>query len=164
MRNILLSYILLLLIGCTKKENYKKVFSPDNRLKQMYTTKGDIITIYDYAKDGKLMMKLKFKQDQFIDTIYYYDQKQHYITIDSSKGKYFYGTHVLFLDNGKLGYKGPLRFKKNISPQIAFKSLLRFGRHTGYNEDESINDDLIFKIIGDSSYVNKTIIRNKKKF
>lgn len=53
------------------------------------------------------MMKLKFKQDQFIDTIYYYDFDKHYIIIDSSKGKYFYGTQVFLFSNGKLAYKGP---------------------------------------------------------
>lgn len=87
----LIIFVFLSLIGCEKVYN-RKVFDDDNKLKNVYEIKGDIITIYDYATNGKLMMKLKFKQDQFIDTIYYYDFKNHFITIDSSKGKYYYGT------------------------------------------------------------------------
>jgi hypothetical protein len=152
MRKIVLILLLIMFVGCNKKSHIKKIFDTDHKLSNIYETKGDITTIYDYAKNGKLMMKLKFKQDQFIDTIYYYDFSHHFITIDSSKGKYFYGTEITLLDNGKFGYKGALRFKKNIDPSIAAKSRLRFGRHTSYNEDGSINDDLHFEIIGDSCY------------
>lgn len=99
------------------------------------------------------MMKLKFKHDQFVDTIYYYDFDNHYTVIDSSKGKYFYGTQVLLFANGKESYKGTYRFTKNIDPKEAFKSMLNFGQHTTYNTDGSIKEQLEFKIIGDSSYV-----------
>lgn len=164
MKIILFIFLSFFCLGCKEKIQRKKVYDKHHNLKNVYEIKGDIITIYDYATNGKLMMKLKFKQDQFIDTIYYYDFKNHFITIDSSKGKYFYGTETVILNNGKYGYKGGLRFKKNTSPQIASQSRLRFGRHVGANEDGSINDDIDFKIIGDSSYIYDVRIKDRKHY
>ncbi|WP_419869392.1 hypothetical protein [Chryseobacterium sp. CT-SW4] len=71
------------------------------------------------------------------------------------KGKYFYGTEIVLLDNGEYGYKGGLRFKKNTNPHIVATSRLRFGKHTSYNDDKSVNDNLEYRIIGDSSYIIK---------
>ncbi|WP_426481934.1 hypothetical protein [Chryseobacterium sp. R2ACT005] len=147
---------LMVFLSCNEKEQTKKVFGPENKLKYIYKTKGDITTIYDYSKDGKLMMKLNFKQDQFIDTIYFYDFDNHYTVIDSSRGKYFYGTQILTYDNGKYAYKGPYRYTKNIDPKKIAKSLLKFGQHSTYTIDGSLKEELSFKIIGDSSFAVNT--------
>lgn len=150
---LLFFLILLSIISCKPKEREEKIYGPDNKLKYIYKINGDIKTIFDYAKDGKLMMKLKFKQDQFIDTIHYYDEDIHYTIIDSSDGKYFYGTQVLMLDKVHYGYKGTYRFRKNNDPKKAFASQIKFGKHATYNIDGSIREQLDFKIIGDSSYI-----------
>ncbi|GAE66970.1 hypothetical protein H3Z85_12320 [Chryseobacterium indologenes] len=147
---------LILFLSCNEKVKTIKILGPENKLKYVYKTKGDITTIYDYARDGKLMMKLNFKQDQFIDTIYFYDFDNHYTVIDSSKGKYFYGTQILTYDNGKYAYKGPYRYTKNTDPKEVSKSLLKFGHHSTYNVDGSLREELNFKIIGDSSFVVST--------
>lgn len=148
---------LFVIVSCKPKEREEKIYGPDDKLKYIYKIKGDVKTIFDYAKDGKLMMKLKFKQDQFIDTIYYYDFDDHYLTIDSSDGKYFYGKQILMLDKTHYGYTGYYRFRKNNNPKKAFESQLKYGKHTTYSVDGSIREQLEFKIIGDSSFVIKAI-------
>ncbi len=84
MRSLLCVCCILILVACKKK-----VYDKDHKLINVYEKNRDITIIYDYATNGALMMKLKFKKDEFIDTIYYYDLKNHFITIDSSKGKIF---------------------------------------------------------------------------
>ncbi|MGE8431445.1 hypothetical protein [Chryseobacterium joostei] len=157
----LIIFTISILLSCKEKVGTEKIVGPDGKLKYIYERRENVTTIFDYAKDGKLMMKLKFKQDQFIDTIYYYDFDTHYTVIDSSKGKYFYGTQVLLFANGKYGYKGTYRFTKNTNPKEAFKSMLNFGQHTTYNTDGNIKEQLEFKIIGDSSYVINPVENNK---
>lgn len=160
MKNTILSYLaLMILASCSKGVKTEKFIGSDNKLKYIYETKDGITTIFDYDTNGKLMMKLKFQKDQFIDTIYYYDFNQHYSLIDSSKGKYFYVTDVILFEDGKYGYKGPLRYTKNLDPMKVAQSRLRFGRHRGYNKDGSLNDDITFEIRGDSSYA---VTRMKK--
>ncbi len=77
MKIILFIFSGLFFLGCKETVQREKIYGKDHILKNVYEKKGDMITIFDYATNGKLMMKLKFKQDQFIDTIYYYDQKKH---------------------------------------------------------------------------------------
>lgn len=151
MRNILLYIILLLLFANCKEENKKDKIAKKSNI--IYKKNGEFLNIYDYSKDDRLMMKLKFKSNQFIDTIYYFDYKNHYIIIDSSDYKYFYGTHIIIFDNKNYGYKGALRFTKNRNPMLAFKSQLKFGEHITGNEDGSLNDKIFYVIENDSSII-----------
>ena len=155
--------ILLFLFSCKKEEsNEFKVYDEKGKLNYIYKKNGDILNIFSYEPDGKLAMKLKFRKNQFIDTIYYKDYKHHYIVIDSSRGQYFYGTEIILFDNWKYGYVGPSRFIKNKDPRKVFKSQLKYGEHiTGY-DDGSINEQILYVIENDSSVVKaKYIVPNK---
>lgn len=164
MKNIVvLIFALIVSIGCKEKKQTTRIVDSQGKLKYIYEDIGDIKMIYDYNKNGALMMKLKFKQDQFIDTIYYYDfkddkdVKSHIVKIDSSQRWYFYGTEYILLNNGKYGFKGALRFKKNADPMNAAKSQIGFGKHTYYNLDGTINEQREYVIHNDSSYVIKNV-------
>lgn len=156
MKNIKLLCIMMLLFlfSCKKKAgNELIVYDGKGKVNYIYKKKGDILNIFDYEPNGKLMMKLKFRKDQFIDTIYLYDYPHHYIVIDSSRGRYFYGTRIILFDNGKYGYVGALRFTKNKDPRKAYKSLLNFGEHILGRDDGSINEKVFYVIEKDSSVV-----------
>lgn len=140
-----------------------KVYDAKGKINYVYKKSADTLNIFDYEPNGKLAVKLKFRKNQFIDTINYYDYKHHYIIIDSSKGQYFYGTEIILFDNGKYGYAGASRFTKNKDPRKVFKSQLKFGEHiTGY-VDGSINEQILYVIENDSSIVKATYRTPKNK-
>ncbi|ASW73700.1 hypothetical protein IQ37_19735 [Chryseobacterium piperi] len=118
-----------------------------------------------YDKSDFVKADGRFKEDQFIDTIYVYKEKDNdiyndhfdtFIIIDSSRNKYFYGTETVEEKNThNLFSKGVYRFKKSSDPQECYQSKLKTGYFEFYNIDGSLHSKKLYQIKGDSSYVVK---------
>lgn len=127
------------------------------------TNKGSSYQIYD--KNGFIKADGKFKEDQFIDTIYVYKERDNdiyndhfdtFIIIDSLEGNYFYGTEIVEeKKTHKLFSKGKYRFKKSSDPQKSYQSKLKVGYFEFHNTDGSLHSKKLYQIKGDSSYLVK---------
>jgi len=124
-------------------------------------TKENDLSYHIYDKNGFIKADGKFKENQFIDTIYVYKEKDNdiyndhfdtYIIIDSAKDNYFYGTEIVEEKNThKLFSKGIYRFKKSSDPKECYHSKLKTGYFEFHNNDGSLNSKRLYKIIKDSS-------------
>lgn len=130
------------------------------------TDKKDL-SLHIYDKNGFIKLDGKFRNDQFVDTIYVYKEKDNdiyndhfdtFIKIDSSNDRYFYGVEIVQEKNtNKLFSEGLYRFKKMKDPKKSYESKLKTGYFRFYNIDGSLHSKKLYRIKEDSSYVVEDI-------
>ena len=110
MKKILVYILLLSSLSCKKSEN---IYYDNGKPKYINIWDEDFLKINRYDRQGNLLFKGKYKDQQLFDTIYVFDKGDNFIIkIDSSKGNYFYGTMISKYSTGKDAKISHLRFKK----------------------------------------------------
>jgi hypothetical protein len=149
MKKILVYILLLLVLSCKKNENK---YYDNGKPKYINIWENNFLKVSRYDRQGNLLFKGKYKDQQLFDTIYVFDKEDNYIIkIDSSKGNYFYGTILLKYSTGKDAKISHLRFKKNSNIDSIFASSLLFGKEVIFSPNGNLAKEAYYKIVGDSS-------------
>ncbi|MCC2590028.1 hypothetical protein [Chryseobacterium sp. MFBS3-17] len=142
-------------MNCQDKEKIIKHF-PDGRINYIIEKEGANNLITSYEGNPTALMKLKFKDDHFLDTIYYFEKNTpEFIVIDSLSGPYFYGTYYSMYDDKRIQEQGSYRFKRNVDFKKVISSMLPIGNHYRYNENGSVLEETQVVIRNDSVYFTK---------
>ncbi|WP_419869391.1 hypothetical protein [Chryseobacterium sp. CT-SW4] len=153
MKDLIFYSFLLLVLSCKKEE---KIYYPDGTPKYLNEWKNNVLNINRYDSKGNLILKGKFKDSEFIDTLYIYeeDDNESFIQIDSSDSNlFFYGTYIAKYSTGKIAKKAPLRFEKGHNLDSILSSSKSFGKEFLYNPKGVLVRETDYKIIGDSSVI-----------
>ncbi len=149
-KKIFILNIFLFLVCCEKQET-KILYPNSDKVKFFVESKKSYNQIKEYDKNGNLIMLSKFKDNQFIDSIYYYGDIDYFIKIDSANKDFFYGTQIVKYFSGKNAYIGTKRFTKNKNFITSYESRKKYGKEDTFEEDGRLRTSALYKIIGDSS-------------
>ncbi len=148
---ILVLGFLFLLYSCKKEEEYEVLYPNSNMIRYHVKNEKDHDLIKEYDKNGNIITLLKFRKNQFVDTIYYYGEVDYFIKIDSADEHYFYGTQIVKYLSNQEAYRGLKRFSKNDDFIKAYDSRIKFGKELTFDEYGKVNTIDYYKIVGDSS-------------
>lgn len=153
---------ILLFLVCCKKQKTKILYPDSDKVKYFVEDKKEYNLIKEYDKNGNLIMQSKFKNNQFIDSIYYYGDIDYFIKIDSSDKDFFYGTQIVKYLSGRNAYIGTKRFTKNKNFITSYESRKKYNKEETYKEDGRLRTLALYKIIGDSSILVSEKIYDEK--
>ncbi|SRR5690606_4716452 len=148
-RTLVLFLIYFFLISCKKED---KVYFENGNIKYLNVLDEDILNFKRFDEEGNLLFVGRFKNNQLIDTLFAYGQKDDFmIKIDSSDKDYFYGKYVSKYSTGQDAKVSLLRFNKGLDIDSIISSSLLFGKEVVYLPNGKKAKEAYYKIEGNTS-------------